>query len=115
MQGTFMLMEGDDLVGTFTIDSEKNVWIYCPGDSLESQPLVFRLQLIDNNVTTLSGDIVRDWITGRAPDPGYAFIDALMERVGIAEYDPLAFLAYNSGRFNTDKFYLVGAGMNPTL
>ena len=111
MQGSFRLMEGDAHIGTFEIDSEKNKWMYIAEQSLEAQPLVFRLQLRDHGGNALHGDIVREWVSGRAPEPNYEFIDALMERVGIKEYDPLAFVAYNGGRFNTDKFYLVGPGM----
>ena len=111
MQGDFLLMEADKHIGTFKIDSKNNQWDYIAGDSLAEQPLVFRLQIGEQSGNVLSGDVVRDWIINRAPEPNYEFIDALMERVGITEYDPLAFVAYNGGRFNTDEFYLVGQGM----
>ena len=109
MQGNFMLMKGEAHIGTFEIDSEKDKWVYIPGHSLAAQPLVFKLQIQGQSGATLSGDIVREWIIGRAPEPHYEFIDALMERVGITEYDPLAFVSYNGGRFNTDNYYLVSS------
>ena len=110
MQGIFDLMyEGDIYVGTFEIDSEKNKWVYNADGLFSEQPLVFRLQLKDQEGKILIGDVVRDWLITRAPEPNYTFIDALMERAGITEYDPLAFVMYNSGRFNTDRYYLTQA------
>jgi hypothetical protein len=107
MQGTFNLMDGDTHIGNFIIDNAANIWTYVSENDLEKQPLVFKLQLRKKNVTTLSGDVVRDWIVGRAPEPTYEFIDALMDKVGISKYDPLAFVQYNSGRFNKDTYYIV--------
>ena len=111
MQGSFKLMEGDVHLGTFVIDSEKDEWVYEAKQAPELQPLIFRLFLQEQNAPMLSGDVVRNFIVGCAPEPNYAFIDALMERVGITVYDPLAFVAYNGGRFNTDKYYLLGPGI----
>ena len=107
MQGNYKLMMGDTHVGTFTIDRENDVWIYEAGHSHEEQPLVFKLLLRDQSEKKLSGEAVRDWIIGRAPEPNYEFIDALMEKVGISKYDPLAFVEYNGGRFNKDSYYLI--------
>jgi hypothetical protein len=110
MQGSFKLMDGDLCLGLFTIDSENDLWRYDAAAPNEQQPLVFKLALRDSGMETLLGEIVRDWIINRAPEPNYVFIDALMERVGIEEYDPLAFVAYNGGRFNTDNYYIVPGG-----
>ena len=111
MQGVFKLMQGEAHIGDFVIDSDKNIWTYAAAAETapEAQPLVFRLLMRDQGGDTLSGDAVRDWIMERAPEPTYEFIDALMYRIGIAEYDPLAFVAYNGGRFNKDDYYLTGA------
>ena len=111
MYGDFKLMEGDTHIGNFIINSEEDVWSYTAVASLDRQPLIFAIQFERTGQKTFTGNAVRDWITNRAPEPNYMFIDALLEKVGIKEYDPLAFVAYNGGRFNTDKFYLVGPGM----
>ena len=110
MRGTFSLMCGahDKRIGTFVIDSENNIWDYTAELSNDEQPLVFRLMLKDLGGVKLSGDAVHMWIAERAPDPDYEFIDALLERVGIKEYDPLAFVAHNRGCFITDNYYLDG-------
>jgi len=108
MQGDFKLMKDNVHLGTFTIDCENDVWIYTAEAShMEQQPLIFRMLMSKDNIMVLTGNAVRDWIVNRAPESNYRFIDALMERVGIKEYDPLAFVAYNGGRFNTDDFYIM--------
>ena len=106
MQGTFRLMEGDSHIGNFIIDSEKDVWVYQPVGDYEPQPLLFKSHIKRHGKAEIHGSIVRDWIVERAPEPTYEFIDALMVRVGISKYDPLAFVMYNGGKFNKDTYYL---------
>ena len=104
MQGTYKLMKDNVYVGEFIIDSINDVFRYTAVAAMEYQPLLFEREL--ESKTVLDGEIVQIWLTTRAPEPNYAFIDALMERVGITKYDPWAFIEYNGGKFNTDNYYL---------
>ena len=106
MQGVYKLMREDTHIGTFTIDSDNDVYSYLAVAQREEQPLLFKLELQGSPEETLSGEVVQTWLVNRAPESNYAFIDALMEKAGISRYDPLAFVEYNSGRFNTDAYYL---------
>ena len=78
----------------FEIDENPNYagplpfFLNCPGAVM---PLPERIKL---------------WITERAPEPNYAFIDTLVEKTGLKEYDAYGFFKYNHGRFITDKFYV---------
>jgi hypothetical protein len=91
-------------VGTFTIDRDADSWEYEAAARLDDQPLIFKLELADKGV--LSRDVVYEWLVARAPERHYAMIFTLLERIGIKEYNPLAFVVYNRGKFNTDTFYL---------
>ena len=109
MKGKFNLMEGDVLVGVFDIDSEADKWFYTAIADNETQPLIFNLLLREQSHSTLEGEQIKTWITNRSPSPFRADIEAVMEKVGISEYDPLAVVAYNAGRWHTDKYYLIGS------
>ena len=52
-------------------------------------------------------ELIKLWISERVPEPHYMFIDALTERAGLTEYDPVGFFEYNKGVFNTDDFHIV--------
>jgi len=49
---------------------------------------------------------IKLWILERAPEPNYEFIDALIEKAGLVEYDAYGFFKYNNGQFITDKYYV---------
>ena len=106
MQGNYRLMRDDTHIGTFTINSADGVYTYIAVAHKDEQPLLFKLELQGTVSKTLSGEVVQTWLFTRAPESNYVFIDALMDKAGITQYDPLAFVEYNSGRFNTDKYYL---------
>jgi len=52
------------------------------------------------------GDRIKLWVLERAPETNYEFIDALIEKAGLSEYDAYGFFKYNNGRFITDRFYV---------
>ena len=49
---------------------------------------------------------VKMWVLERAPEPHYEFIDVLIEKAGLTEYDAYGFFKYNKGQFIIDKFYV---------
>jgi len=49
---------------------------------------------------------IKIWVLSRSPDQDYEFIDALIEKAGLTEYDPYGFFKYNDGRFIPDRFYV---------
>jgi len=112
MLGKYQLKRDDVCLGVFDIDQNEDKWIYTAHTDINLQPLLFKEAFKrQENQLLLSGDVVRMFLVNRAPESNYSFIDALMDKAGIKEYDPLAFVLYNGGRFNTDKFYLTGPGI----
>ena len=49
---------------------------------------------------------IKMWVMDRVPEPQYKFIDTLIEKAGLKEYDVYSFFKYNKGAFNHDRFYV---------
>ena len=52
-------------------------------------------------------EMVKMWVLERAPESHNEFIDSLIKKAGLYEYDAYGFFKYNKGHFITDKFYVV--------
>jgi hypothetical protein len=50
-------------------------------------------------------EVLKIWVLNRAPDTNYEFIDYLIEKAGLKEYDAYGFFKYNNGRYISDRFY----------
>lgn len=90
-------------VGTLTVDFDKDVFEIEENSKYDGE-LPFFL-LYPKSSMSLS-EKIKLWITERAPESNYTFIDALIERAGLTEYDAYGFFKYNNGRFITDDFYV---------
>jgi hypothetical protein len=50
-------------------------------------------------------EVLKIWVLNRAPEPDYEFIECLVEKAGLKEYDAYGFFKYNKGRYISDRFY----------
>lgn len=102
----YYLMSGDNQVpvGILTMDVEQDFFSFEKNIDYDGL-LPFFLKYTNNSMTP--SERVKLWITERAPEPNYTFIDALIEKAGLKEYDPFGFFEFNKGAFNTDDFHVV--------
>ena len=51
--------------------------------------------------------MIKMWVLDRAPESHNEFIDSLIRKANLDEYDAYGFFKYNKGKFITDRFYVV--------
>ena len=104
MSDTYLLKyEGIEIpVGVLTIDINKDNFAF-EADPLYKGPLP--AFLLYSNDLAPTEESIKMWVMGRAPEPHYEFIDALVDKAGLDKYDAYGFFKFNQGRFITDRFY----------
>ena len=95
--------EYSEAVGELLIDFDNDNFSFEMNNNYTG-PLPFFLT--DSDAPMPVDEQIKLWVTERAPEPNYTFIDALIEKAGLSEYDAYGFFKYNSGKFITDKFYV---------
>jgi hypothetical protein len=97
----FALYHDKDFIGVLGVDIEGDHFSFetSPG---YGGPVPYFLRFPDS-VLSMS-EKIKEWVLERAPEPNYEFIDALMDRAGMTEYDPYLFFKYNQGQFLNDDF-----------
>ena len=92
-------------VGTLAIDIESGVFEFCLNKEYDGEvPWFVRFE---RDAVLPMSEMVRMWVMERAPESHNEFIDSLIEKAGLDEYDAYGFFKHNKGHFITDKFYVV--------
>jgi hypothetical protein len=103
MSDVYTLKSPDGNVGTLRIDIKLDTWEFTPSETYQGVTPQF-IYYAKNGAYTK--DDIKEWVLERAPERNYEWIDQLLEKLGLSEYDPYAFFKYNGGRFITDDFYV---------
>ena len=91
-------------VGIISVDCETDSYNFTENSGYSgSIPAFLRFK---HEVNYPISDGLKVWIADRVPEPGYAFIDALIEKAGLKQYDAYGFFKYNKGKFMNDGFYI---------
>ena len=103
MPDIYTLLLCDEELGKLTINTDQDIWKFeVFEDKHEKLPFVIRHGF---NGSGYDSNNVKQWVLARAPEPNYEWIDLLLERLQLDEYDPYEFFKYNRGRFNTDRYH----------
>ena len=102
MLDRYTLLLRDEELGKLQIDVECDLWEFEAFANKHDKLPYYIKHGFDG--MKYAGENVKHWVTSRAPEPNYEWIDLLLDRLGISKYDAYAFFKYNGGRFNTDRY-----------
>jgi len=92
----------EEPVGVLEINIEEDIFSFTKNDKYTGDLPAFLFYETDIPMN----ENIKMWVMDRAPEPQYAFIDTLIEKAGLKEYDAYGFFKYNKGVFIYDKFYV---------
>ena len=92
----------DEPVGVLEIDIEEDFFNFLENDKYTGDLPAFLYYETDIPMN----ENIKMWVIDRAPEPHYEFIDTLIKKAGLKEYDAYGFFKYNKGAFNYDRFYV---------
>jgi hypothetical protein len=91
----------EEPIGILTVDVDKMRFSFDENPNYDSdKPLFLR-----KDFAIPFEEVLKIWILNRAPEPDYEFIDCLVEKAWLKEYDAYGFFKYNNGRYISDRFY----------
>ena len=93
----------DEPVGELLIDFKKDKFNFIQNPKYDGE-LPFFLE--DPESSMPMEEQIKIWIENRVPERNYTFIDVLIEKAGLKDYDIYGFFKYNKGQFISDKFYI---------
>ena len=92
-------------VGILEIDIESDIFNFILNKEYNGDvPWFIRFA---NDAVISMNEMVKMWVLERAPESHNEFIDSLIDKAGLDEYDAYGFFKYNKGHFIIDKFYVV--------
>lgn len=101
----YNLLDGTKVIGTFTMYDKDNLQIELI-DGLETMsdiPIDFYLEYMKGQ-RVFGTKVVKEWIYDRVIPSGRQNIDAILDKVGIEEYNPLSIFLYCNGKCVRDNY-----------